>query len=121
MRRRRQAGFSLVEVLVALTIVVVGFMAVLQSMASMHRNRARSDELSMATILAEEKLEAIKSLDFDQVVSASEGFGNIPGYAGYKRTTTVTAQAGGAYKEVSVRVEGRRANKPYELVTYIAP
>lgn len=57
--RRRQAGFSLLEVLVAFAILGISLGALLQAFATGLRNAGVADEYSRATLYAESILAAI--------------------------------------------------------------
>lgn len=55
-RSRRVAGFTLIEVLVALTIVAVALIAGLQSTASLSRDAQRQADVMLAHVCAENEL-----------------------------------------------------------------
>lgn len=55
------AGFSMMEVLVALTILTIGLMAIALLMANVYKDTVRSRYMSLASMLASEKLEDLTS------------------------------------------------------------
>jgi len=56
-KRRRQLGFTLIETIVAISVLTVGLVAMATLMAEMSKNTSRSRYMSTASILASEKLE----------------------------------------------------------------
>jgi len=54
---RRQLGFTLIETIVAISVLTVGLVAMATLMAEMSKNTSRSRYMSTASILASEKLE----------------------------------------------------------------
>jgi prepilin-type N-terminal cleavage/methylation domain-containing protein len=66
-------GFSLIEVLVAIAIFAVGVLAVAKMQYWNTRNNTTGNITTQATMLAREKIEELKSLDFAE---ADLDFGN---------------------------------------------
>jgi type IV pilus modification protein PilV len=60
-RTMAAGGFTLLEVMVALVILTVGLMGMALLMANMYKNTVRSRYMSMAAVLASEKLEELNS------------------------------------------------------------
>ena len=56
---RTRRGFTLVEALASITILVIGIVSVMQGLSVMTRARARMNETEVMTRLAHEKLEEI--------------------------------------------------------------
>ena len=61
-RSRRAAGFTLIEVLVALTIVAVALIAGLRSTASLSRDAQRQADVMLAHVCAENELIKLRLL-----------------------------------------------------------
>jgi prepilin-type N-terminal cleavage/methylation domain-containing protein len=57
--RQRQLGFTLIETMVAISILTIGLVAMATVMAEMTKNTSRSRYMSSASVLASEKLEDI--------------------------------------------------------------
>ena len=110
-----ERGMTLVEVLVAVTIISVGLTAIATGMHLATSGINQGQQETTAAFLAEQRLEDIKSFalstaggqGFASVTGASfpaEGYGTLTGgYAGYRRTTTVTDPSA-TMKVVVVRV-----------------
>jgi len=62
-RRRRQRGFTLLEVLVAFIVFVLIFSAVLEALGMAMRNTRRSAEVSEAALWAQSKLDALGTIE----------------------------------------------------------
>lgn len=97
-----ERGMTLVEVLVAVTIITIGLTAIATGMQVATSGINSGQQETTAVFLAEQKLEDIKAFalstnaaqSFANVTAASfpaEAYGTISGgYGGYRRTTTVT-------------------------------
>ena len=110
-----QRGMTLVEVLVAVTVLTVGLTAIATGMQLGTSGITQAQQETTATFLAEQKLEDIRAFalstngtqGFTRVTSTNfpaEGYGSVPGgYTGYRRTTTI-ADPSATIKTVTVRV-----------------
>ena len=110
-----ERGMTLVEVLVAVTVLTVGLTAIATGMQLGTSGITQAQQETTATFLAEQKLEDIRAFalstlgaqGFTNVTAASfpaEDYGTVPGgYAGYRRTTTI-ADPSATMKVVTVRV-----------------
>ncbi len=96
-----ERGMTLVEVLVAVTIITVGLTAVATGMQLATSGVTSGQQETTAVFLAEQRLEDIKAFalstaaaqGFANVTSASfptESYGAIANYTGYRRTVTIT-------------------------------
>jgi prepilin-type N-terminal cleavage/methylation domain-containing protein len=97
-----ERGMTLVEVLVAVTIITIGLTAIATGMQVATSGINAGQQETTAAFLAEQKLEDIKA--FALSTNAAQGFANVTaanfpveaygtisgGYGGYRRTTAVT-------------------------------
>jgi prepilin-type N-terminal cleavage/methylation domain-containing protein len=110
-----ERGMTLVEVLVAVTIITVGLTAIATGMQVATSGINSGQQETTAAFLAEQKLEDIKAFALSTAVA--QGFANVTaanfpaeaygtiagGYGGYRRTTAVT-NPGATMKVVTVSV-----------------
>lgn len=76
MRRIRNArGFSIVELLVAITIIAIGVLAVAGLMPLARRSTIQSGDVTRAIEYAQQKMEELKNLEYDEVTSGSDSTG----------------------------------------------
>lgn len=126
--RRDQSGFTLVELLVAVAILMIGLVAVMQWFPLGTAGVETGRRQSTGVFLAEQKIEQIKAWalstgagqGFPTVVAggtcftaanapcANDAFNAIPGYSGYSRTVTVAAGPTATTRLVRVQVQYRR-------------
>jgi type II secretory pathway pseudopilin PulG len=140
----KDAGFSLIEVMVALTICIVGALSLGQLLVASDKTRRTAYETTRTLLLAEQKIEALRSLecgsglcsppgkldvdtqgyvdylDSDGELLANNSVGAPPGTA-YIRRWSVDAVAGSAIGTTVVQVlvmpvMGIGARAPVHLV-----
>ena len=119
---RGQDGFTLIEVLVAIMITAVALIGLAGLLASTVKNNDFSIRTTMATNLAQQKIEDLQRLaasDFDSVVDSVAGsdpinalnpdqvedYGSISGYETFRREVYITDGTSPVNsKDVAVRV-----------------
>jgi prepilin-type N-terminal cleavage/methylation domain-containing protein len=81
MIRRNEVGFSLIEVLISLTILSVGLLAVAGMQITSIKGNFSSGNVTNATVLAQSKLEDLKSLSYtdSNITSGQHSEGAISG------------------------------------------
>ncbi|GIX47669.1 MAG: hypothetical protein KatS3mg131_1880 [Candidatus Tectimicrobiota bacterium] len=87
----RVAGFTLTEVLVALVVLSLGLLGLTAMTVSTARTLAFSKQLTVATTLAEERLEAMHREPFANLTAERfplEDYGTLPGYPQFRRQVT---------------------------------
>jgi prepilin-type N-terminal cleavage/methylation domain-containing protein len=85
-----ESGFTLFEILVAVAVLAVGTVGTTALTLTVVRGNAISNNITTATTLAQDKLEAIKrSGGFTAAVAGTENYGTIANYSPFKRVTTV--------------------------------
>ncbi|GEM_PF-2459526 len=79
-------GITLIELIVVILILAIGISAILGLLGETVRRVNVAEEIAIATFYAQEKMEEIKSKDFDEVdeLEGEETLGE-----GYVRTTSV--------------------------------
>ena len=94
MRRvQNERGYTLIEILVAVTILAIGLLGVAGLTVGVMRGNLVSNQVTTATVLAQDKMEDIKRMDYLQVTELNlplEGYnGDIQGYPLYSRDTFI--------------------------------
>jgi len=82
-------SFTLIELLIAIFILAVGIVGVLQAFPLGTRIASFSKMSTVATQLAQAKIEDMISGSYFDLSSSLEGYGEIPGFESYKRATAV--------------------------------
>lgn len=103
----KKDGFSLVEVLVALSILAVGLLALALLQVTAIKGNAVASKWTIATELAQDRLERFRHMAWDNIVSSNAAgyntgtmmpvYANLPGAAG---ETTTVKQAGTPFHKV---------------------
>lgn len=98
-RRTAQGGFTLIEVLIGISIFAIGMLAVARLQMSTVRNTTIGNVTSQATMLAHQKMEELKTVALADLAGEAGVENNIDeegntGTGGiFNRTTTITAPA----------------------------
>ncbi|MEJ2200711.1 MAG: prepilin-type N-terminal cleavage/methylation domain-containing protein [Desulfuromonadaceae bacterium] len=74
MNKLNSKGFSLIELLVAVTILAIGLLAVAGLQATAIQGNTHGNTISQATTLAEDQLETIRNMAYDDIVFASNPY-----------------------------------------------
>jgi len=102
-RRARQAGFTLVEVLVAATLASIGLLGLTALHANALRTTAVGRNTNVATSLAAQGIEDLRRLPAASVASVSAQSITVAGRT-YTRSATVSNAPVGTGKQVAVTV-----------------
>jgi type IV pilus assembly protein PilV len=104
---QNKKGFTLIEVLIATLVLAIGLLSLATLAGTVIRGNSFSNKMTTATTLAQDKMEEIKRLGYDNAGTAAgtENYGSIAGYSAYKRVTTVaTGSPATGMKTVTVTV-----------------
>ena len=88
-RRRYAKGFTLIEVMVAITLLSIGLLGMAGLTVGITRGNRLSSEVTTATALAQAKMEDIKRVGYSGATSSAEDYNAISGYPLYKRDTVI--------------------------------
>ena len=119
-RAKMKRGFTLLEVMIALAILALVGVAFLRAQASSVRLVDESSQISLATLLAREKMAELESMRFPEVGKTSGTGGEA--YARFRWEKIVTSTDLPILRKALVRVlweEGNR-ERNLELVAYFA-
>jgi len=76
-KTRDQSGFTLIEVLISMTLLAVGILGLAKSADTVTDYQNRSNEMTEATLLTSNRLEEIRRLGTNEVVGGIFGFDYI--------------------------------------------
>lgn len=93
-RLAKNNGFTLIEALAAVTVVAIGMFSVMTLIMMVMKSNQHSKKGTTAATLALDKIEDIKRMGYDDVLSTLSGenieeYNTISGYEGYRRVTTI--------------------------------
>lgn len=127
MTKATRKGMTLIEVMMAVTILATAMLSIAAFMGKFARIVAVSDVKNTANELASQRLEEIKnSPRYSAIDSLYPGtVAMSTPYAGYTRQTLVTHTGGGSadlydYKTITVVVSNPRLSAPIKRTTIVA-
>ena len=88
-RRPSHGGFSMIELLVAMVILSTGLLGIGRLAVGVIEGNLQSRDHGVATVLAQDRIEALKGLDAGGAAPATEGYGTLSGFPRFKRVTDV--------------------------------
>ncbi len=91
MERKRPSckGFSMIELLVAMAILSTALPGIGRLAVGVIEGNLRSRDHGIATLLAQDRIEALKGLGAGGAAPATEDYGTVPGFPRFKRVTEV--------------------------------
>ena len=124
-RRRRQRGFTLVELLVTLALSMVGLLGGLMMQLMAMRGNAASRNFVEAVGLVQERLETAQSVSYASLAQLATTETNLAPNPGattqrlYTRLTTVAAAGGSTTISVTVSwADGTQAARTHRVTMY---
>ncbi len=89
---RNKKGFTLLEILVAITMLAVALLGMAGLTAAVMQGNTLSNRLTVASTLAQDRLEDLTKLGYGNTAVAdttvTEDYNSIPNFPFYKRVTT---------------------------------
>ncbi|MCK4649306.1 prepilin-type N-terminal cleavage/methylation domain-containing protein [bacterium] len=87
---RFQMGFSLLEVMAAVVVLGFGLLAIMHLFPIGLRASKISQDTTVASFLAQAKIEELRNTGWSQIVGGAEAYGDITDYLQFKRVTTIS-------------------------------
>jgi prepilin-type N-terminal cleavage/methylation domain-containing protein len=107
-------GFTLLEIIIALVILAIGLIAIAYMVNAAISSNREAKLLTQAVILAQDKLEELKGVAYDNLAGGSDISGD------YSRVWTVQTDTSKAMKTVTLTVSWNSGAKSVTFVTKIA-
>jgi prepilin-type N-terminal cleavage/methylation domain-containing protein len=86
--RRDNEGFTLIEILFALTLFAVALLAIAKMQIVAIATNADANRMSSAATLAQDKMEELKGMSYDDAQLSEGNYADVP-ITGYNRTWTI--------------------------------
>ena len=125
-RLASEGGFTLIEVLIGISIFAIGILAVARMQMITVRNTTVGNLTSQATMLAHQKMEELKTTAFADLINEVENNIDEDGNAGgnYNRTTTITTPAApldAHARQIQVQVQWNAAHGGNRTIAVNSP
>ena len=117
-RRRKNTGFTLIEIIMTTLILVLGFLIIASSYMAMARANRYSERQDTAINLASRVMEDLRNTRFDQIVSEESGYGEYTDFPDYRHQTEVIDV--GQVKQVTVLIFFDNDRRNISLVSLFA-
>ena len=122
MQKLNEKGFTLVELLVSVTLLAVGLLAVAGLQITAIKGNFHGNTIMQATLLAEERLEEIRNMPYDNIYNPPTGVAsnpfietNVNGSIYTRETFVETNTPLSDLKRITVSVRWQ-ANGPHQIV-----
>ena len=126
LNKMREKGFTLLELIIAMSILSVGLLAVCTMVIMVMNSNKMSRNLTTAVNLAQNKIDDLRKLSSEDnyagIVASTESSLDETGNAGsgiFDRTVTVVANADPTFKTVQVTVSWATPNTRQVVLTTI--
>ena len=114
---KNSRGRTMIEVLIAMAIFAIGFLAVGSMVLSTTRNNTAGNIITMATMLAREKIEYLKTLPLQQMETQCSDDLEAEQLSGtFERVCDVSASFSETVKIIEVTVSWNRRGQNREVV-----
>jgi type IV pilus assembly protein PilV len=114
--RRQDTGFTLLEVLITLVILAIGMLGLAGMQVLSIRSNSFGQEMTVASTLAQNKLEELREEDFDTIADSNDTCTNYANGVTFARTWTVADDTpANGMKTVEVVVSWPGATGPREV------
>ena len=110
----KQSGFSLIEMMIAMFLLMVGFLAVITVLWSSAQSGSFSRDMTTAANLNQDIMERLTSLSYDSLTASTNfvAYTNAnPMAAGYTRQTKVEENAAANQKTITVKISWNERGK----------
>ena len=123
MRRIRDTrGFTLIEIMIAVTLLAIGLLGMAGLTVGIMRGNTLSNQVTTATALAQDKMEDIKRAGYSGAATLTEEYNTISGYPNYKRKTEVDVDTPDiGMKTVTVTVYWDADEASVAVETFLTP
>ena len=103
---KKPEGFTLIEVVIGLVILAIGLLAIAAMQITSTKGGYFSNNVTQATIIAQDKLEYLKNLSYrdSDLSSGQHNEGTISGTI-FSRQYTIVEDAGNSMKTITVTVQ----------------
>lgn len=116
--RRSQSGISMLEIMITLSLVMIGLLVVMTSFVAISKSSRYGERMNMATTLGRMEMERVRNTTFANLHSVTGAYGEYPDHTEYRHEVVVNDH--GTIKEIILRIYFERDRRRAEMRTYVA-
>ena len=117
-KKRRQRGFSMLEIIVTVFLVTLGLLVVMTSFVAIGKAHRYSERMDVAASLARLEMERIRNQTYANVQSQIGAYTEYPEHPDYRHEVAVADL--GNVKRVTLRIYFENDRRRTEVVTYVS-
>jgi prepilin-type N-terminal cleavage/methylation domain-containing protein len=100
---KRNEGFTLIEVMIAIVILTIGLLALVSVTVMVIKGNSLNRGITTATTLANQQLETLKNTSYD-TIPLSTSWSDVTNFPGYQRSLEVVEVEVGNQKTIGSKV-----------------
>jgi prepilin-type N-terminal cleavage/methylation domain-containing protein len=117
-KKRRQRGFSMLEIIVTVFLVTLGLLVVMTSFVAIGKAHRYSERMDVAASLARLEMERIRNQTYANVQSQIGAYTEYPEHPDYRHEVAVADL--GNVKQVTLRIYFENDRRRTEVITYVS-
>ncbi len=116
--KRRQAGISLIELMVTMFLVLLGLVVVMGSFVASAKANRYGERADVASALMKLEMERVRNMNFDDVDSEAGDYGEYTQYPDFRHERLVTEV--GSIKQIDVTIFFENDRRSASVVTFLS-
>jgi hypothetical protein len=117
LKRRSQSGLGMLEIVITLSLVMVGLLVVMTSFVAISKSSRYGERMNVATTLARMEMERVRNLPYANIHSVTGTYHEYTDHPDYRHEVEVHDL--GTIKEVVLRIYFEHDRRRAEVRTFV--